>query len=245
MVSRRPTLVDQVRETLLGELTDGTFAVGDQLPNEQEMCERHGVSRATLREAYGALIDMGYLARRRGSGTFVARTPTRHALEATLSYTSMIADAGYKPGVRVIGSHVRPVEGDEGERLRVPKDADVLVIERVRTADDKPVVYSYDRIPVELLPPEAIQDPGGSLFALLEGLKLGPRTGRARLAPVIAEEPATTMLEVAEGVPLLYIEETDYDGHGLPVLLCSEWHVSDIFELWLNRKMHPSSGKDD
>src|SRR5690349_24184156 len=38
--------------------------------------------------------EAGYLHRKHGTGTFVNRVPTRHALESTLSYTEMIASAG-------------------------------------------------------------------------------------------------------------------------------------------------------
>jgi hypothetical protein len=38
------------------------------------------------------------------------------------------------------------------------------------------------------------------------------------------------------GKPLLYIEEIDYDRDGTPVMLSREWHVSEAFDVQVNRQ---------
>ena len=45
---------------------------GEKLPNELELAQQLGVSRATLREAIRTLADRGVLEVRRGRGTFVS-----------------------------------------------------------------------------------------------------------------------------------------------------------------------------
>ena len=45
---------------------------GDKLPNEVELSQELGVSRATLREAIRSLCAQGVLEVRRGKGTFVS-----------------------------------------------------------------------------------------------------------------------------------------------------------------------------
>lgn len=46
---------------------------GEKLPNELELSQEMGVSRATLREAIRELVTQGVLEVRRGRGTFVSR----------------------------------------------------------------------------------------------------------------------------------------------------------------------------
>ena len=95
---KRRSLVEQVRDSLLGDLTSGKLESGAKLANENELAERFGVSRSTIREAVGGLMDAGYLARRHGSGTYVTATPrTRHPLETTVSYTAMIRASARSP----------------------------------------------------------------------------------------------------------------------------------------------------
>lgn len=50
---------------------DGRFAVGDKLPNENDLAQELGVSRSTLREAVKILTTSGILEIKRGKGTFV------------------------------------------------------------------------------------------------------------------------------------------------------------------------------
>jgi DNA-binding GntR family transcriptional regulator len=61
----------QVADELRTAITAGHFAEGDQLPTESALCERHGVSRFTVREALRRLQAEGLIRRRRGSGTIV------------------------------------------------------------------------------------------------------------------------------------------------------------------------------
>lgn len=49
------------------------FAPGEKLPNELDLAQELGVSRATLREAIRELVTQGVLEVRRGRGTFVSQ----------------------------------------------------------------------------------------------------------------------------------------------------------------------------
>ena len=78
-MDRRPgaivskTKCDLVTEQLLGEIVNGTFQMGEQLPPENALCERFGVSRITIRESLKRLGTMGIVTIEQGRGTFVNR----------------------------------------------------------------------------------------------------------------------------------------------------------------------------
>jgi len=63
----------QLRSLILSSLSKGEFKLGDQLPTENEMTRKYGMSRATVREGIALLVQEGVLSRRRGAGTFVSR----------------------------------------------------------------------------------------------------------------------------------------------------------------------------
>jgi GntR family transcriptional regulator len=239
MAGRRPNLAEQVRDELTELISNGTYVVGDRLPNEDEMSVKFAVSRATVREGYRALIDAGYLSRLHGKGTYVTRVPQRHALDLKVSYTAMIRAAGFTPSIKIISQRVSAADDADRARLRLDRGAEVVIVERVRFADDRPVVYSVDRVPLALVPEELRGNLGPSLFGLLENLNHGVRNGRAKLLPVLAGPPEAAQLRVENGVPLLYFDEVDYDENGTPVLASFEWHTSDVFEMWLNRRAQP------
>ncbi len=73
MAKERQTLTRRTTEELYRRVVvEKTLAPGEKLPNEVELARELKVSRATLREALGALAAQGVLEVRRGLGTFVA-----------------------------------------------------------------------------------------------------------------------------------------------------------------------------
>lgn len=61
----------QLAESLLAEIVDGTYAIGDRLPTEEKLCASHRMARGTVRRALGHLEDLGMISRRPGAGTTV------------------------------------------------------------------------------------------------------------------------------------------------------------------------------
>ncbi|MFV3073462.1 GntR family transcriptional regulator [Niveispirillum fermenti] len=62
----------QIAQMLRAAIANGTYKVGDLLPTEQELCEIHGISRHTARDALRLLSDAGLVTRKRRAGTIVA-----------------------------------------------------------------------------------------------------------------------------------------------------------------------------
>jgi GntR family transcriptional regulator len=236
-VSGRTLLADRLRDELLAEISGAQLQPGAKLPTEGELAKRFKVSRATVREAVRALVEAGYVTRRRGSGSYVTeRRRMPHGLDSTLSYLAMIETAGAHAGMRVLAAAFESSCQDDAPLQLEPGDA-VLAVERVRTADDQPVIYSLDRIPARLLRADldlAHLDP--SLFALLASCGHAADHATATLRAVASTSQTAKVLGVRRGRPLLYIEEIDYGRDGTPVMLSREWHVSEAFDVRINRK---------
>src|ERR1700720_2525420 len=64
----------QLAELLKAQILEQRLSPGSRLPTEQELIERSGLSRVTVRAAVGILEDEGWLIRRQGLGTFVAES---------------------------------------------------------------------------------------------------------------------------------------------------------------------------
>jgi GntR family transcriptional regulator len=235
-MSGKSLLADRLRDELLEEMTSSQLPPGTKLPTEGELVTRFGVSRATVREAVTSLVEAGYVTRRRGSGSYVAeRRRMPHGLDSTLSYLAMVESAGAHAGMRVLDAVLdqyskidRPLQLSQGDM--------VLAVERVRTADDQPVIYSRDRIPARLLRADLdLQNLHPSLFGLLRSSGHAADHATATLRAVASTNRTAKVLGVRRGKPLLYIEEVDYDRDGTPVMLSREWHVSEAFDVRINR----------
>jgi len=69
-------LADRVLARLGADIRGGRLGPGARLPTEQELTSTMGVSRAVVREAIAALKADGLVVTRRGSGAYVAASPT-------------------------------------------------------------------------------------------------------------------------------------------------------------------------
>jgi DNA-binding FadR family transcriptional regulator len=72
-----PTMFEETVERLGTAVRLGILSPGSRLPPERELAEQLAISRSTLREAIGALVESGHLtaARGRRGGTFVVPEP--------------------------------------------------------------------------------------------------------------------------------------------------------------------------
>ncbi|MDR1092667.1 MAG: GntR family transcriptional regulator [Clostridiales bacterium] len=67
-------LFEQIQSDIVDALEKGDLLPGAKLPSENAYASKNGVSRFTVRKAYGVLEEKGILFRRKGSGSYVADT---------------------------------------------------------------------------------------------------------------------------------------------------------------------------
>jgi GntR family transcriptional regulator len=236
-------LASRVRDEVRDRIRDGRFSDGVQLPAEVELATSLGVSRTTVREALLQLEQEGLLIRRHGHGTFVRSTNRlRGSLNANLSATEVIRSHGMEPGT----SHAR-VERHRpppsvAEQLGLGADAEVIRLERVRTADGRPVIFTVDMMPVRLfedagVDPEILLDPALSLYRLYaERLGQSITDGQAAIRLIHADALVAERLGMAIGSPILAVEQIDANAEGEPVLFSIESYVADTFEFSVHRR---------
>ncbi|GAA3482031.1 FadR/GntR family transcriptional regulator [Streptomyces yanii] len=68
----RISLVEAISGQLQEGIASGRWPVGGRIPSENELAERLGVSRVSVRAAVQGLVQVGLLTTRQGNGTYVA-----------------------------------------------------------------------------------------------------------------------------------------------------------------------------
>jgi GntR family transcriptional regulator len=224
-------------DAIAAAITGGDYVPGAQLPAEAQMASNLGVSRATLRDALRQVEDRGLIIRRHGRGTFVAKRPIRKDLNRNFGITAMIRSGGYRPGTRGLELRNEPADRDLAQSLGLSPGDPVTILERVRLADDRPVVWSRDAMPRRFLDvAQAMSGGDASLYGLLyKRHQVAVTRGVAELSPTSATASLAERLQVKRGAPLMYIKQVDYDGSGTPVLCSIEYHVSDWISFTLER----------
>lgn len=61
-----------IKKELLDKIKNNDYALGSKIPSEAELRQQYDVSRHTIRQAIGELVNEGFLIKQQGSGTFVS-----------------------------------------------------------------------------------------------------------------------------------------------------------------------------
>ena len=91
---RKSSAPEMVAEQILKQISSGDLIPGSRLPPQRELAVLLGVGRSSVREAINALVVMGYLEVRQGSGTFIRKNlpaddPSTAKLKAALEAGSI------------------------------------------------------------------------------------------------------------------------------------------------------------
>jgi GntR family transcriptional regulator len=235
----RKRLSFRVRDDLASRIANGKIPLGSKLPPEPELAEELGVSRATLREALRSLEEDGFVSRTRGAGTYATRRPRRrNNLDVNFGVTEAIRAAGMTPGTSQSSVHAGGATDEEASSLDLQLGDPVVRLERVRTADGEPVVFSVDVVSATRLSAgELASMPlDGSVYELLERRGTPIEHGVVSVAPARVERGLAKRLGVKSGTLLLYLRQVDYGREGEPLLLSHEHHLADAFEFTVARR---------
>ncbi len=225
----RSRLDNQVRDLIAERMASGVYKPGDALPSEVALAGELGVSRVTLRQALRTLEEDGALIKRQGIGTFVAEPlpALQCVLDRNLGVTEMIQRSGLEPGTSVHWVTEPYVEEEVSQLLQRSSDG-LVALDRVRTANGRPIVRTTDVVSKEFA--GAIRELEGqnvSLYAILDNHGVSIRRGAATLVPTKADQDSASFLDLPPGSMLLMLEQLDFDEADQPVMFSRE--------LWVRR----------
>ena len=226
----------------------GTYPVGAQLPPEEELAVKLGVSRTTVRGALDGLVARGIVIRRHGAGTFVGPfSRIRNPLDDTIDFQALIREFRFEPEVEYIYSAIETTTAALARDLQIEPDAKVLESHKIFTADGKPVIYCVNTIPIWMFDnnflevvknnPAAIEP----LYTVLEQrCKQRIEYYFSKIRPALAEKcKFYGGLPLKPGTPILAIDEIAYTAAGHPLLHSFEYspETQMTYELVRRRRL--------
>ncbi len=152
-----------------GRIQTGRWRPGQRIPSEHELCSLYGVSRITIRQAISNLAAGGLLVREPGRGTFVREPTITAGSRGLTSFTEEMAQLGLRAGARMLSVGKEPASTELAERLRLTPGDPVVVIQRLRLGDGKPIGIQTSRLLHARFPGlEQVDLADSSLYAYLE-----------------------------------------------------------------------------
>ena len=233
---RRP-LALQVRDEIRGLIATSGMGPGDQLPGESELATRFSVARTTVREALKLLEQDGAIDVRHGVGRFVAPAVVQWPITRLESVTEMMNAMGTSVTNRVIKVGTDSASDEEAFGLRLAARAPVVRLERVRSVDGKPVIYSVDVMPGWVVGEDfGAIDWSGSLSAILRARGQAMASAVAGLRAVALPRAVAKTLAEDPRAPWLLMIQTHFAADGRAVLFSHDYHRGDAFTFNVPRR---------
>jgi GntR family transcriptional regulator len=222
-------LVYQLGEVVRDKILRGEYRLDEPIPTEEQLQKFYGVSRTTVRLALAKLVNEGYIRRQQGKGTYVnprglvtkgRPKPLSRDMFGVKSTTQIIQSAGMKVRTEVLHFGRGLPNEDVAEKLGISERDPVLHFERVRYADDQPLVIEKSWIPAAQCPDLRREDVKGSLYSVLFK-KYHHRIAAAHqsLRAILASESDARILDLQVGEPVMLVHGVTYldDGRAIEV----------------------------
>ncbi|MFD1475048.1 phosphonate metabolism transcriptional regulator PhnF [Ancylobacter polymorphus] len=209
----------QIAERIEADIVEGRLAAGARLPTENELAERFGVNRHTLRRALAHLTERRLIEATPGRGTFVKEPPIRYPIGPRTRFSEIVSREGRAPGGRLIGSRIEPASAEIAQALGLAPGAEVLRVDMIREADGVPITvashwYEADRCrDLDLLVAAT-----GSVTRALETLGLGDyRRLETRITARPADEEDCRLLALPAGRTVMILDAINGDAQRRPI----------------------------
>ena len=224
-----------IADALRSDLAEGKYAPGDKLPTEAGLAKRFGVNRHTVRHGISALVEEGLIRTRRGSGAFVAATPTDYPIGQRVRFHENLIAAGRRPDKRVLQIEMRSATTGEAKALRTAPGDPVCAYHGLSLADGQPIAVFESLFPLRRLP--GIEEALNQTSSVTEALRLVGISDYTRASTRLTAVRATTThalhLHVSEGDPLLKSSGVNVDHAGMAVEFGRTWFAGDRVTLTL------------
>ncbi|MDY0307598.1 MAG: phosphonate metabolism transcriptional regulator PhnF, partial [Desulfovibrionaceae bacterium] len=125
----------QIQDWLEFSIKEGEMPPGSKLPTEQELAERFGVNRHTVRRALTLLAEKELIRTEQGSGSFVREQVIDYAVGARTRFHENLLRQERKPRGELISFGVIPATTEVARALELEKGEPVIVLETLGEAD--------------------------------------------------------------------------------------------------------------
>ncbi|TXK85286.1 GntR family transcriptional regulator [Paenibacillus sp. N3.4] len=227
-----------VKEKLHEMIEEGKYMPGQQFPTESDLCEKFSVSRTTIRLALNQLKLEGHIYQVQGKGTFVSLPKVEQSVAPYRSFKEHLKGRGQQIETKVIELTVVSADKRLAKTLNIAEQDAVFRLERIRYADDIPLLFSITYIPWKVTPGLTKEECTGSLYALMKD-KFSVQLSHCveSMEPILIDEAIGKHLNAPTGAPTFLLNTVTYSTNHTPVEYSHEIFRGDRAKFTFERKL--------
>ena len=221
----------QLKSYIEVQITSHAWKPGDQIPSESELSDQFKVSRTTVRQAIGELVNQGKLTRTQGRGTFVTQYSLEKPIFRLTGFTQDMQLRGLQANSRVLKLETFSPPEYIAHYLNLKENEPVIMLKRLRKADNEIMAIDVCYLPFNRYVAILHEDlENSSLYEILvKKFSTTPTRSVRSLEAIPCPATEAGTLNVAIGAPVLYIVSTNYDQNDLPFEHAESYYRGDRF----------------
>lgn len=201
----------QLKEDLLQRIKEGIWEIEAQIPTEKELMEEYNIGRATVREALSLLVNEGYLYKKQGIGTFVARKYPSLGFEPLISLTYPLEAMGVNHLNVILEKKLVIPDKHMLFKMKWKKPRTSFYLERMRYKDSTPIAMEESYFDERFKKYENMFDLTGSLARILvKDLKVTINKVEQVIIPRVPTEAEKDKLKMDDSTLVFDLERWIY-----------------------------------
>lgn len=224
------SLYVQVKQAILKNIQNQTWRPHTLIPTEQELMEMFNVSRTTIRQAITMLVQEGLLEKRQGKGTIVLPMKLVGNLGKLRGFAEEVVERGMVPRSSLIRAEFLQILHHEKAALQLSDTETVLLIERIRYADDLPIAIERSCWPEKIGRILMKYDLySAKYYEILESHQIYLKHAKEKISAINATVPEADLLGIRGGEALLEMTRLSYGMDDSPIEFTRTKYRSDQY----------------
>lgn len=222
----------EIRDHLSSQIRSGKLGINDRLPSERELVEQFNSTRITVRDALSKLESEGLIYRSNRRGWFVTPSRLEYDPSSRVNFYMLAEQQNKEPNTELVSKRCIKGPAKAREVLQVKDNEKLVELVRLRSLDDRPVLYEIIYLSAARFPGIEKKDLEASLTTLMQddyNVAITYEDNRIRVSAVY--DQVAESLSHINGAPCLGVERIRYEGDKVPVEYDQEFWVHSAIEL--------------
>lgn len=219
----------QLKEDIKEKINMGIWKIGQYIDSERELAEHYNVSRMTIRQALGELVQEGILIKEKGKGTFVCEPKVKQM--DIMSFSDMVNKMGLELKTEIV----------QFEKISTPKKFEgllssnyIYIINRLRLVEGEVIANEIVYIPCQYLMGVSKKDLRDSLYKILGDRGYIIDHSEASIEAVLMDEEYKRLFKTEKNMPLIKSVSKNIGSDGKLLFIEESVYRSDKYILEVN-----------
>ncbi|MBD1381568.1 GntR family transcriptional regulator [Bacillus sp. IB182487] len=215
---------------MIKRIQEKEWPANSMIPTENELMAEFNVSRTTIRQAVSILVQEGILEKKQGKGTIIKPSVFVGSLGKLKGFAEEAIENGIYPSSKLLFVKTSNNLKYESSMLKLPKEEEIVVIERLRFANQTPIAIERSCWPYCIGKMLIDQDLNGATFyEILEGNGITLKHAKEKITAINATLLEADLLGIRGGQALLQMERLSYGNEDRPIEYTTTKFCSDKY----------------